>query len=69
MSSEYLHSDPERSELITQMEIKTRLAHIEDRLYLMDMALKVIATTLANMRQESAIVPPDDPTRWEGQAQ
>ena len=67
MSSEYLHSDPERSELITQMEIKTRLAHIEDRLYLMDMALKAIATALANLRQETGVVP-TDPTRWEGQA-
>ena len=58
-----------QSELITQAEIQHRLVKIQDQLYMMDMALKAIATALANLRQESAIVPPDDPTRWEGQAQ
>lgn len=69
MSSEYLHSDPERSEIITQMEIKTRLAHIEDIIFQMNIKLNDLATALANLRQETTPIDAQDRTRWEGQAQ
>lgn len=60
MSSEYLYTNPEHNEHITQMEIKTRLAAIDDTLHHMRRTLRDIADALAEMTQESYAVTPED---------
>ena len=59
MSSEYLYTN-DQTETITSMEIKHKLTNIEDTLYRLNLVLKEIAESLANMRQETYVVTPED---------
>ena len=63
MSEEFLYTNPEHNEHITAMEIKTRLANIEDTLHRMRISLRDIADALAEMTQESYAVTPEDEER------
>lgn len=60
MSQEYLYTNPEHNEHITQMEIKTRLANIDDTLHHMRRTLRDIADALAEMTHEMNVVTPED---------
>lgn len=67
MSSEYLYTNPDHNEHITAMEIKTRLAAIDDTLHHMRRTLRDIADVqlelvqiVANLTQESYAGTPED---------